>query len=161
MIVLTGTEGVENLRGRVSELAIRRAYEVGKGGVSVLVLEKGDDVHRDFLLTGRYGLLTYLDDHYQAPFEYVHYVMEDGRRVYEALLLPSRKYLLVAPDEVWVDERLRIVLEVEGEEVWPSGDGNDQNAPTGSCPVSREVPEGDRTGTEFTNRLLSGVKLED
>lgn len=117
MVVLTGEDGDEILRGRVPDLALKRARELRGGGVSVLVLEEGDDVCRNFRMVGRFGLLTYIDDHYQSPFEYVHYVLEKGRKVYEALLAPACKYLLVAPDEKWLDDRLQVVLDVEGEEV--------------------------------------------
>ena len=116
MVILTGKEGEEALRGRVPELALRRAGQMRGKGVSVVTVERGDDVRRDFPMGGRYGLLTYLDDHYQAPFLYVRFVHEGGRRVFEALLAPSGKYLLVVPDEDWVDDRLRVVLDVEGEE---------------------------------------------
>lgn len=115
MIVLAGDEKDESLRGRVPELALRRAGELRGQGVAVLVLERGDDVRRDFPMAGRYGLLTYLDDHYQTPFEYVRYAVEGDRRVFEALLAPSERYLLVVPEENWVDDRLLIVLDVEGE----------------------------------------------
>lgn len=119
MVVLTGDDRDKAFMGRVPELALQRARELRGQGVSVLVLEEGDDVCRDFRVVGRYGLLTYIDDHYQAPFEYVRYVLENGRKVYEALLAPSCKYLLVAPDEKWLDDQLQVVLDVEGEEVSP------------------------------------------
>jgi hypothetical protein len=44
-----------------------------------------------------------------------------GRRVFEALFAPSGRILLVAPDEDWVDERLLLVLDVEGEQAPPGG----------------------------------------
>lgn len=115
MVVLTGKDGEEDLHGRVPELALRRARELRDQGLSVVVLEEADDVVNDFGMVGRYGLVTYLDDHYQAPFEYVRYVVEDGVKVYEALLLPGR-HLLVTPDADWVDHRLRVVLDVESDD---------------------------------------------
>lgn len=121
MVILTGKEGDAVLQGRVPEIALRRARELAGKGVRVLVLEQGDDVTRDFRVVGRFGLLTYLDDHYQAPFEYVRFVREGGRRVFEALLAPRGRHLLVTPDEDWVDSRLRLVLDVEGEEVPAEG----------------------------------------
>ena len=121
MVVLTGEEGDEALRGRVPDVALRRAAEHREKGVTVVVLERGDDVRRNFRMAGRYGLLTYLDDHYQQPFEYVRFVHERGRRVFEALLAPFGRFLLVAPDEDWVDERLLVVLDVEGEHAPPGG----------------------------------------
>jgi len=121
MVVLTGKEVDEAQRGLVPELALRRAKELRGEGVTVFVLERGDDVRRDFGMVGRYGLLTYLEDHYQAPFEYVRYVFEGGLRVFEALLAPSGKFLLVVPEEEWVDYRLLIFFDVEGEEVPPAG----------------------------------------
>jgi hypothetical protein len=119
MIALTGKEEEGTYEGRVPQLALRRARKLCVEGVTVLVLERGDDVRRDFRVAGRYGLLTYLDDHYQAPFEYVRFIHEGGRRVFEALLAPEGTHLLVAPDEDWVDDRLRVVLDVEGEVVSP------------------------------------------
>jgi hypothetical protein len=116
MVILTGEEGEDALRGRVPDIALRRAVELRGEGVSVVVVEVGDDVDRDFRRAGRYGLLTYLDDHYQQPFEYVRFVYEGGRRIFEALLAPDGRYLLVVPDEEWVDARLLVVLDVEGEE---------------------------------------------
>ena len=116
MVILTGKEGEEALRGRVPEIALRRARQMRGEGVSVVAVERGDDFCCDFPMGGRFGLLTYLDDHYQAPFAYVRFVHEGGRRVFEALLAPLRKFLLVVPDEEWVDDRLLTVLDVEGEE---------------------------------------------
>jgi len=116
MVILTGKDMEASLRGRVPEIALRRAVEMRGKGVFVVAVERGDDVRRDFPMGGRYGLLTYLDDHYQAPFAYVRFVHEGGRRVFEALLSPAEKYLLVVPDEDWVDARLLVVLDVEGEE---------------------------------------------
>ena len=75
MIVLVGDERDESLSARVPELALRRAKQLQAESVAVVVMEEGDDVRRDFRMAGRHGLLTYLDDHYQAPFEYVRYVV--------------------------------------------------------------------------------------
>jgi len=116
MVILTGEEGEEVLRGCVPEIALRRAVEMRREGVAVVVVEEGDDVDLDYRWTGRFGLLTHLDDHYIAPFLFVRFVHEGGRRVFEALLAPEGKYLLVVPDEEWVDDRLLVVLDVEGEE---------------------------------------------
>lgn len=121
MISLTGKEEEEALKGRVPEIALRRAKEFRENGVTVLVLERGDDVLRNFRMVGRYGLLTYLDDHYQAPFGYVRYVVVGRTRIFVALLAPSGRYLLVVPEEDWVDDRLLVVLDVEGEELLASG----------------------------------------
>ena len=120
MVTLRGEEGEEALKGRVPDIALRRAVELRGEGVSVVIVEVWDHVDRDFRMAGRYGLLTYLDDHYQQPFEYVRFVYEGGRRVFEALLAPEGNYLLVVPDEKWVDDRLLVVLDVEGEEQPPS-----------------------------------------
>jgi hypothetical protein len=116
MVRLTGKGGEEALRGRVPDLALRRARELRDKGVTVLVLEETDDVVNDFGMIGRFGLVTYLDDHYQAPFGYVKYAMEVGQKIYEALLLPSGRFLLVAPDAEWVDSRLLVVLDVESDD---------------------------------------------
>lgn len=155
MISLTGREEEEALRGRVPEVALRCAKELRENGVTVLVLERGDDVRRDFRMVGRYGLLTHLDDHYQAPFEYVRYVVEGRRRVFVALLAPSGSYLLVVPEEDWVDDRLLVVLDVEGEELLASGP-EEAKRPLEMTPNSPSVPEGDRTTRDATNNLLSG-----
>lgn len=115
MIILTGTDSDKAHKGKVPEIALRRAEEMAGTGVYVVALEVLDDIGRDLPMAGRYGLLTYLDDHYQAPFEYVRYVEENGRRVFEALLAPEGKFLLVVPEEDWVDDRLLVVLDVEAE----------------------------------------------
>ncbi|GFO57252.1 hypothetical protein GMSM_42590 [Geomonas sp. Red276] len=87
---------------------------------------------------------------YQAPFEYVRYVVEAGRRVFEALLAPSGRYLLVVPEEDWVDDRLLIVLDVEGEEFLPQGPDDPKRPPqTTRNPPSG--PEEDRTLPVPTN----------
>ncbi len=119
MIALAGGPGDAVYWDCVPALALRRAKELRGTGITVVVLERRDDVIKDFLVVGRYGLRTYLDDHYQAPFEYVRYVREGGRKVFEALLLPLGKHLLIVPDEEWVDEQLLVVLDVEGEEALP------------------------------------------
>lgn len=121
MIALAGGAGDAAYRDCVPALALRRARELRKAGVTVIVLERGDNVIKDFLVVGRYGLRTYLDDHYQAPFQYVRITRERGKRVFEALLLPLGKHLLIVPDEEWVDDQLLVVLDVEGEEVLPKG----------------------------------------
>lgn len=155
MISLCGREEEEALRGRVPEIALRHAKELRENGVTVLVLERGDDVRRDFRMVGRYGLLTYLDDHYQAPFEYVRHVVEGGRRVFVALLAPSRRYLLVVPEEHWVDDRLLVVLDVEGEELLASGPDAAKRPPQ-MTPIPCSGPDGDRTTRTATNNVLLG-----
>lgn len=114
MVVIARYEGT--LAGRVPELALRRAAEFSGKGL-VLVLEEGDDVERDVPQAGPYGLMTHLDDAWQEPFSYVRYVFEGERRVYEALLayvnVPT---LVVVPEAPWVDDRLLLVLQVDGEE---------------------------------------------
>lgn len=155
MISLCGSEEEEALRGLVPEIALRHAKELRENGVTVLVLERGDDVRRDFRMVGRYGLLTYLDDHYQAPFEYVRYVVEGGRRVFVALLAPSRRYLLVVPEEDWVDDRLLVVLDVEAEELLASGPDAAKRPPK-MTPNPCSGPDGDRTTSAATNNLLLG-----
>src|SRR6266567_8377293 len=120
MIVLTNCRQAESLRVSIPELAIRRMHELGG---SVLVLQEGDDIERSVPQAGRYGLLTHLDDEDQAPFEWVSYVFEGGKRVFEAQLNTrgKRQVVVIVPDEKWVDERLAVVLDVEGEEASPEG----------------------------------------
>lgn len=153
MVTLTGNHEEELFRGRVPDVALRRAREMGCEGVVVLVLERGDDVQRDFTTAGRYGLLTYLDNHYQAPFQYVRYVVEGGRRVFEALLLPSGRHLLVVPDEEWVDTRLRVVLDVESENP-PLQPARHKKSTFKSVSVGPRRPEGDRKVDSFSNGTL-------
>ncbi len=155
MIVLTGNENDEHLRARVPEHALRRARQLQAENVGVVVMEEGDDVRRDFRMVGRYGLLTYLDDHYQAPFEYVRYVVEGGRRVFEALLAPSGRYLLVVPEEDWVDDRLLVVLDVEGEEIQAAGDDETKRPPK-TILNPTPGPDEDRTPPVSLNNSLSG-----
>ena len=114
MIVMTNYVGA--LAGRVPELALRRAAGFSGKGI-VLVLEEGDDVERDIPQAGPFGLMTHLDDAWQEPFSYVRYVTEGKRRVYEARLAYGEvPTIVVVPDETWVDDRLLLVLQVEGEE---------------------------------------------
>ena len=151
MVILTGKEGEEALRGRVPEIAIRRAKEMRGEGVTVVAVEPGDDVRRDFRFAGRYGLLTYLDDCYQAPFEYVRFVHEGGRRVFEALLATSGKYLLVVPDEDWVDDRLRVVLDVEGEETASHGEAG--------RPKQSDMHDLDARAKNLVGRTITRISL--
>lgn len=155
MISLSGWDKDEALRGRVPEIALRLAQGLRESGVTVLVLERGDDVRRDFRMVGRYGLLTYLDDHYQAPFEYVRFVVEGERRVFLALLAPSGRYMLVVPEEDWVDDRLLVVLDVEGEEFLDSGQ-EEAKQPPKTMPNPCSGPDGDRTAPAPTNNILLG-----
>lgn len=155
MISLSGGGEEEALKGRVPEVALRQAKELRGSGVTVLVLEREDDVRRDFQMVGRYGLLTYLDDHYQAPFEYVRHVVEGERRVFLALLAPSGRYLLVVPEEDWVDDRLLVVLDVEGEELLDSGQ-EEAKWPPKMTPNRCSGPDGDRTAPGATNNVLLG-----
>ncbi|GFO57259.1 hypothetical protein GMSM_42660 [Geomonas sp. Red276] len=151
MVVLAGEEGEEALGGRVPRLALLRAAELRAEGVRVLVVEEGDDVRRDFRMVGRYGLLTYLEDHFQAPFGYVRASEEGGRRMFEASLLPSGRFLLVAPDEDWLDDRLRVTLDVESEG-WTDGG---PFCPADGWPFSHPVPDGDRSPAATSNKPLS------
>jgi hypothetical protein len=120
MIVLTSCRQAESLRGSIPELAIRRMHELGG---SVLVLQEGDDIARGIPQAGRYGLLTHLDDEWQAPFDWVRYLFEGGKKFFEAQLNTGgkRQVIVIVPDEKWVDERLAVVLDVEGEEASPEG----------------------------------------
>jgi hypothetical protein len=115
MQVLTG-QTARSFRGRVPDLALRRAESLPEGGVVVFV-EQGDDVERNMPQAGRYGLLTHLDSHDQQPFASVRSVVEDGQRLFLAqLAYGKRPVTVVAPDLPWLDRRLRLVLDVEAEE---------------------------------------------
>lgn len=116
MVVLTGDEQSAPVAAMVPEPVLRLARSLAGDGC-VLVLEEGDDVERDVPQAGRHGLLTHLDDCWQEPFERVLWVRENGRRVFVARLAACRvPTVVVAADAVWLDERLRLVLDVEGEE---------------------------------------------
>lgn len=115
MMVLTEKTRTEELRGRVPEVALRRAEGLSPGGL-VVVLEEGDDIERNVPQAGRHGLLTHLDDAWQEPFSFVGFVVEDGRRVFEARLAYGRQPVtVVVPDAPWLDDRLRLLLDLEAE----------------------------------------------
>lgn len=154
MVVLTGGELAEGVRERIPALALQRARELSGGGC-VLVLEEGDDVERDLPQAGRYGLLTHLDDPLQEPFAFVRFVREGARRVFEAQLATDPGCLVVVPEEPWVDERLLLVLSVEGVEVPPGGSPSGANLPPKRSGFSSSGPEGDRKVPCATNKLLS------
>ena len=121
MVVLAGSDQIDSLADRVPELALRLARDLAGGGC-VLLLEEGDDVERDVPQAGRYGLLTHLDDCWQEPFERVLWVRENGARFFVARLAASRvPTVVVVADAEWLDERLRLVLDVEGEEGFSEG----------------------------------------
>lgn len=93
-------------------------------GCRVLVLQEGDDPERDFPQAGRHGLLTHLDDCWQEPFAWVRVVTVMGCRLFVAGLARNYKtgnHAVVVPDAGWVDERLRLVLALEGVEASPGG----------------------------------------
>ena len=119
MMVLDGGRLQAGPFGGATGLALRVARNLAGGGC-VLVLEEGDDVERDVPQAGRHGLLTHLDDAWQEPFERVLSVRENGCRVFVARLAYGRRPVaVVAPDEPWLDSRLRLVLGVEAEEASP------------------------------------------
>ena len=114
MIVLADGRDTDS-GARVPAVALRVARELPSGG-TVLVLEQGDDVERGVPQAGRFGLLTHLDDHWQEPFAWVRSVREDGGLFFVARLAYGRRpVVVVVPDAPWVDERLLLVLRVEGE----------------------------------------------
>lgn len=116
MIMLTEATQVEALRGRVPELALRCAERLSPGGM-VVVIEEGDDIEKNVPQAGRHGIMTNLDNPWQEPFAFVRFVVEDGRRVFEArLAYGKRPVTVVVPDAAWLDSRLRLVLDLEGEE---------------------------------------------
>lgn len=125
MIRLTSAEQARGLAGRIPALAVRRMEQFeGEDGLydpelhgCIVVLEKGDDLSRDVPVPGG-GLLAQLGEEEPSPFEYVCFVRENGRRVFEATipLAGDAMLALIVPDEPWVDERLRLVLDAEGEE---------------------------------------------
>lgn len=128
MVVLTGRTEAGALRGRVPEVALRRAERLPPGGV-VVVLEEGDDVERGVPQAGRHGLLTHLDDAWQEPFAWVRAVLENGIRVFVARLAYGKRPVeVVAPDAPWLDSRVRLVLDLEAE---VAASGEQQNCTSG------------------------------
>lgn len=114
MIVLTACS---NSAARIPAVAVQVARELPHGG-TVLVLEQGDDVERGVPQAGRFGLLTHLDDCWQEPFAWVRSVRENGGRLFVARLAYGQAPVaIVVPDAEWLDCRLRLVLDLEAEEV--------------------------------------------
>lgn len=93
-------------------------------GGRALVLQEGDDPERDFPQAGRYGLMSHLDDCWQEPFAWVRVITIRGSRMFVARLARNYRkgtHAVVVPDAPWVDSRLRLVLEMEGEEAGAEG----------------------------------------
>lgn len=80
----------------------------------VALLEEGDDIGRVPRELGRDGLLEILDNPWRS-YDSVRTFSEGARRFYELVvtLSPGVSFYLFIPDENWVDDRLRLVLEVE------------------------------------------------
>lgn len=113
MVVLTGESPDEAVRDRVPELALRCAACLSPNGL-VVVLEEGDDIEKSVPQAGRHGLMTHMDDPWQEPFAFVHFVIEGGRRVFEARLAYGKHPVtIVVADAPWLDSRLRLVLDLE------------------------------------------------
>lgn len=86
-------------------------YDPDKHG-SIVVLEAGDDIEKDFPEFGPHGLASSPDDDWPAPYEYVFFTWENGIRIFEAAIPLAGEAMLVmiVPDEPWLDERLRGAL---------------------------------------------------
>lgn len=110
------------LKGQIPALAVLRLKQLEHGGGYspdthgyLIVIEEGDDIERDVPEAGEHGLLTFLDDDNIAPFEYVSYSIENGQKIFEAVMaIDSDKTIaFIIPESVPIDERLRVLLEDE------------------------------------------------
>ena len=83
----------------------------------ILVLEEGDEL-RGVPVVGESCASARIDDDWQPPFEYVFFVRENGRRIFEAAvsLAGDAMLILIVPEEPWVDARLMMILDAEGQE---------------------------------------------
>lgn len=82
----------------------------------VAILEEGDDIGRVPRELGRYGLLEILDNPWRC-YDTISTFTEGGTRYFEMVitLQPGITLTLLIPDKLWLDSRLRLVLEVETE----------------------------------------------
>lgn len=100
--------------GVIPQLALTRK----KRKENVLILESTDDVVWDLPQFGRYGLITYIDDHDREQFSSVRFAIENGQRIFAAVTTDQAqrtRYTIIAPDAPWLDHRLRLIFSVEGE----------------------------------------------
>ena len=126
MVKLNSADQARSLAGTLPAVAVERMmqFEGDDGGYDhedhgyILVLEKGDDLRRDFPMLGECGLLGHLAQEGFPSFEYVVSVRENGRRIFEATipLAGDAMLVLIVPEEPWVDSRLLRVLDAEGRE---------------------------------------------
>lgn len=126
MIKLTSAVQARNLADRLPRLAVERMvqfegtdghYDPENHGY-IVVLEEGDDIGRDFPLLGEIGVFSDLGEKWLSPFEYVFFVRENGRRIFEAALplAGDAMLVLIVPEEPWVEDCLLSALNVEGQE---------------------------------------------
>ena len=128
MIRLKSAKHALCLRGVIPELAIVRMVQFeGKDGNydpdmhgHILVLQEGDDITQ-IPEIGPDGLLEVIDNEW-CCYEYVEAFVEDGRTVFEMVIAldNERTIAVIIPDEPWLDDRLRLVLEVETQHTNPS-----------------------------------------
>lgn len=121
MIRLKSAKQALGLRGVIPELAIVRMVQFeGKDGHydpgihgHILVIQEGDDI-TDIPEIGPDGLLEVIDNEWFC-YEYVEAFVENGRTVFEMVIAldNERTIAVIIPDEPWLDDRLRLVLEVE------------------------------------------------
>lgn len=125
MIKLTSAAQARRLAGKLPAIAVERmvqfegydgCYDPEEHGY-ILVLEEGDQIESEVPMLGESELLAVLDDG-ESLFEYVFFVRENGRRVFEATvpLAGEAMLVLIVPEEPWVDERLLRALIQMGQE---------------------------------------------
>lgn len=117
MITLTNRRQAAKLaqEGIIPQIALSRKLRKE----NVLVLESSDDVVFGMPHFGRYGLITFIDDHDREQFSSVRFIVENGQRFFAAVTTDRAqrtRYTIVAPDAPWLDHRLRLIFEVEAEE---------------------------------------------
>lgn len=126
MVKLTSVAQARQLSGVVPALAVERmvqfegddgCYDPEEHGY-IMVLEEGDLIERDFPILGEDGLDAILEGEWLSPFEHVSYVREKDRRIFEATipLGGDAMLVLIVPEAPWVDRRLLLVLDAEGQE---------------------------------------------
>lgn len=124
MIRLKSSSQALSLRGKIPDIAIVRMtqlegtdklYNPDAHGY-LIIIEEGDNVE-SINEAGEQGLLTFLDDEGLSPFEFVASSIENGRKVYEAVLATDneKNIAFFIPDSVPIDDRLRQLLEAESQ----------------------------------------------
>lgn len=119
MIKLTSTIEVEKHKGQIPVIAALRMKQLeGDDGLYhpdaqgwLVVITEQDDVENDFPELGDRGLLSGTED--WPLFEYVEKIPEAEGYVFEAVIHCNneRVQVYLVPDTIWLDKRLREILE--------------------------------------------------